>query len=285
MAAGTAALRIACIAAALCAASLCGCQSAPEEKAAQPAPAPAAAPAPGPAPVAEAPAAPVAAPAAVAPPKPAAKPRAPAKKRAPKPKPPAPVVVQPAPAAPPAPQPTSEEERKRKLDAYIAAIARSTVSFNPPSPIPVAQRAAVTLSVTVPPETAALADELRKSLGAGATAWTPRMRTRLSGSDFDIVPAEGRDFDGSRDLAMGGPTEWRWSALPATPGTKKLVATLALGAPPQLGGQRDLPPLQRDVVVEATLSWQAERLWNDYWLWLVVAVVAVAVITLWARRR
>ena len=285
MAAGTAALRIACFAAALGAASLFGCKSAPEEKPAQPAPAPAAAPAPAPAPVAAAPEAPAAAPAAVTPPKPTAKPRAQAKKRAPKPKPPAPAVVQPAAAPPRPPQASPEEERKHKLDAYVAAIGRSTVGFNPPSPIPVAQRAAVTLSVTPPPEAAALADDLRKSLDAGATAWTPRMRARLSGSAFDIVPAEGKEFDGARDLAMSGPTEWRWSALPATPGTKKLVATLAVGVPPQLGGQRDLPPLQRDVVVEATLSWQAERLWNDYWVWLVVAVVAVAVITFWARRR
>lgn len=277
----TAELRAACLAA-LCAGFLYGCQSAPEEKAPQ-ASAPAAAPAP--APVAAAPEAPVAAPAAVEPPKPAAKPRPPAKKPAPKPqpKPPEPEVAKPAPPPPP-PQPSPEEERKRRLDAYVAAIGRSTVGFTPPSPIPVAQRAAIVLTITPPAETAALAADLRKSLDPAAGAWTPRMRARLAGTDFDVAPAEGREFDGTRDLAPSGPTEWRWTVVPTVPGSKKLVATLSFGLPPP-GGARDLPPLQRDVLVEASLSWQAGRLWNDYWLWLVVAVVAVCAIALWAKRR
>jgi hypothetical protein len=277
MAAG---LRAVCLVA-LCAGFLHGCKSAPEEKAPSPAATPA--PAPAPEPVAAAPAAQPPAAVAVVPPRPAPERKAPAKKRAPKPKP-APQVVQPAPAPPPPPQPSPEEERKRRLDAYVAAIGRSTASFNPPSPVQVGQRVAVSLSLTPPPETAALAEELRKSLDGGA-AWTPRVRARLAGADFAIAPAEGRDSDGIRDLAAKAPAEWRWTVVPSAPGTKKLVATLTFSLPAQLGGDRDLPPLQRDVVVDATLSWQVERLWTDYWLWLVLAVVAVSVIALWARSR
>jgi outer membrane biosynthesis protein TonB len=263
--------RSACLIAALVAASLNGCQ-APQKppEAAAPAPAPAPTPKLAPAPVVaqQAPAS------AAEAPKPAPKPRAPAKKRAPKPKP-APVVAQPAPPPPP-PQPNPDEERKRKLDAWIAAIGRSTIAFNPPSPVQVGQSADVKLALTPPAETAALADDLRKSL-ADPAAWTPRMRARLAGGDFAITPAEAKDAD----LPASGPVEWRWSAVPSAAGTKKLVATLSFALPPGMGTARELPPVSREVVVEATL-WS--RI-GDYWMWIVAAIVAFVAILWWAMRR
>jgi hypothetical protein len=265
-------LRAACVIAAV----LGGCTAPPQE---QKAPEAAAAPAPKPA-VAAAPAAVPPSAAAETPPRPAPKPRAPAKKRPPKPKP-APVVVAPPPPAPP-PQPSPEEERKRKLDAYIAAIGRSGVAFNPPSPVQVGQSVAVTLTVNPPAEAAQLAEELRKSLEAGAPAWTPRMRARLSGGDFAIEP-EGKNVDGAKDLSAR--IEWRWAAVPGVPGSKTLVAALSYDLPQSLGGARDLPPLQREVMVEATLSWRASQLWADYWLWILVALAVAAAIGFWAWRR
>jgi hypothetical protein len=277
----TAWVRSACLIAALVAA-LYGCQAPPQPKAPEAA---AAAPAPSlklaPAPVvAQQPSTP--APAAETP-RPAPKPRAPAKKRAPRPKP-APVVAQPAPPPPPPVQPNPEEERKRKLDAYLAAIGRSTIAFNPPSPVQVRQSSAVSLSMTPPAEAAALAEELRKSL-ADPAAWTPRVRARISGADFGITPAEGKDIDGVKDLPASGPVEWRWTVVPGMAGSKKLVAMLSVGLPPALGAQRDLPAIQREVVVEATLSWRIAQAWSDYWQWILAALAVVAAIAWWAIRR
>src|SRR5262245_5874936 len=134
-------IRAACIIAAICAASLIGCLQPP-----RPEKAPEAALAPAPKPVAQAPA-----PARVTTPeapeaKLAIKPKPkPAKKRAPKPKP-APEVAKPAPPPPPPPQPSPEEERARKRDAYLGALAKAAVAFNPPSPMQLGQRASVSLS-------------------------------------------------------------------------------------------------------------------------------------------
>jgi hypothetical protein len=276
MAAAT--FRTACITA-LCALSLGGCQPAPPaekapEAAAAPS-APVAAPtpkaAPAPAPVAVAP--------VEAPPKPAPKRRAPAKKRTPKPAP----VAEPAPPPPPPPPPPNpEEERARKRDAYLAALGRSTFAFNPPSPIEVGQRAAVALTVSTPPETAQLAEDLKKSLAD--TAWSPRLRARLAGADFAVSPAEGKDFDGMKELSTTGRTDWSWGIVAAGPGNKKLVATLAAGLPPALGGPRDLPALSRVVEVDATLAWRAKQAWEQYWQWIAGAIVLLAAIAAWARR-
>ena len=283
MAARSAMLRTACVIAAIGAASLGGCASPPEEKApkaaAAPAPATPKAPAPPPSaaplPLTEVPIQ-------------LAEPQAPAKKRAPKPKPkpPAPEVAKPAPPPPPPPGPSPEEERARKRDAYLAALGRAAFTFNPPSPVQVAQRVPVALSVNPPAEIGQLADELRKSLAdADAAAWKPRLRARLVGADFGIAPAEGKNFDGTKDLSTSGRTDWGWTIVSEVPGSKKLIATLSIGLPPSLGGPRELPALQRAVVVESTLGWRAGNLWADYWQWLVAAIVIIGAIAWWARRR
>src|SRR5262249_13391185 len=237
MAEKTATFRTACLAAALLAASLSGCAPPPQKE-----PEAAAPPPPQATPKQTAAAEPLtlvpAPPGAAA--KPAAKKRAPPKKRPPKP---APVVVAPPPPPSP-PPPNPDEERARKRDAYLAALSKATVAFNPPSPMQLAQRAAVSLTVTPTPETAQLAADLRRSLDSNAV-WSPRVRARLAGADFAIAPAEGKDFDGSKDLSAGGRTDWGWGAVPQAPGTKMLTATLSIALPPGLGGPRDLPALQR----------------------------------------
>jgi hypothetical protein len=275
MAARTALCRSACVAAAL----LGGCTSAPPEAkapqvaAAVPvaAPAPAAAAAPAPAPV-------------EVQPQPAPKKKAPPKKRAPKPKPPAPEVVKPAPPPPP-PPPNPEEERKRKLDIYVAALRTSAIAFNPPSPVQIGQRVAVTLSVTPPQQLGLLADDLRKSLDPGSAAWSPRMRVRLSGNDFAIEPGDAGDPGDAKDLSASGRTDWRWTIAAGTPGSKKLVAALSFELPPGLGGPRDLLTLQRAVEVEATLSWRAQQAWADYWQWIIAAIALATAAIAWLKRR
>ncbi len=271
-------LRTVCVTAAICAVSLSGCEvPQPVKKA----------PGAVPAPVSK-PAAPSAAPPPLPPTEvplqlaPASKPKAPAKKRAPKPKPPEP-VAQPAPPPPPPPAPNPDEERAKKRDAYLAALAKAVFTFNAPSPMQLEQRTAVTLSVNPPAETAQLADDFRKSLDTG-TVWSPRLRARLGGADFQIAPADAKDADGAKDLSPSGRTDWRWSVLPQAPGTKRLAVTLAVLLPPGLGGPRELPTISRPVEVEATLGWRAEQLWADYWRWLAAALAVVLAIAWWARR-
>jgi hypothetical protein len=258
-----------------------------------PAPAPAEAPAPvkprpEPEKPAEAPAPPPAPPQAAPEPPPAPKaakksaPRrkAPARKPAP---PPAPKVVEPPVIVAPAPSP--EQERARRLEEYLAALQKSQLAFNPPSPMQVERRVVVPLSVDPPKEAAQLAEELRKSL-AGAEAWRPRLRAQLGGASFEIAPVEGKDFAGEKDLAAAGRTEWTFSVVPKLPGTKQLTARVAILLPPGLGGPRELPALQRDVTVEATLAWTLGNLWSEYWQWiLAMLALAAAAIAWWARRR
>src|SRR5215470_2492519 len=255
----SATFRTACTIAAICALSLSGCQNPPPDKAPEAARAAPPAPPPATPKAAQTPAAVALAPVEAPAPKPLPKKKAPAKKRAAKPAP----VAQPAPPPPPPPpQVNPEEERAKKRDAYLAALSKSTFAFNPPTPIEVGQKAAVALTVSTPPETAQLADDLRKSLADG---WSPRLRARLGGADFAIAPAEGKDFDGMKELSITGRTDWSWGVVPASPGSKKLVATLAVGLPPAIGGPRELPTLSRAIEVEPTLGWRAERLWSEYW--------------------
>ena len=282
-------LRYACLIAAAC---LYGCATAEQPKPAMEPEKPAEAPAPAmaqPEKPAEA-AAPLPAPQA-APERPAPKVarktpkrKAPVRKAAPPPPPPPPVAAVPPPVAvPPAPSP--EQERARRRDEYLAALQKSVVTFKPPSPIQVGQRAVAPLSVDLPKEAAQLADDLRKSLADNA-AWTPRMRAQLAGADFDIAPAEGGDSSGVKDLSMTGRTEWSWAIVPKTPGTKRLTARLSVLLPPGLGEPRELPAIERAVEVEATLSSSIGRYWDEYWPWILGALAAAVIaIAWWARKR
>jgi len=200
-----------------------------------------------------------------------------------KPEPP-PAAKAPEPAVAIAPAPSPEQERSRRLDEYVAAMQKSVLTFNPPSPMEIGRRAAVQLSVNPPKEAAQLAEELRKSLPA-AEAWRPRLRAQLGGASFEIAPAEGKDFAGEKDLSAAGRTEWSWDVVPKLSGPKQLTARVAILLPPGLGEPRELAALQRDVTVEATLARTLANLWNEYWPW-ILAMLAVAVAALaWWRRR
>jgi hypothetical protein len=279
-------LRAACL---IAGAGLYACTPTQESKPAPPAPAEAPAPvAPQAQKPAEAPAPPPAPPQAA--PEPPA-PKAVVKKSAPKRKPPArkpappppPKVVEP--PAPVAPAPSPEQERARRLEEYIAALQKTVLTFNPPSPMEVERRVIVPLWVSPPKEAGQLAEELRKSL-PGAEAWRPRLRAQLGGASFETVPVDGKEFSGAKDLSMAGRTEWTWSVVPKLPGTKQLTVRAAILLPPGLGEPRELPALQREVTVEATLAWTLGNLWSEYWQWiLAMLALAIAALAWWRRQR
>ena len=235
---------------------------------------------------------------AVAPAPPAAPPQAApepapkaAKKSAPKRKPPArkpeppPVVKAPEPPVVIVPAISPEQERSRRLNDYIAALQKSVITFNPPSPMELERRVAVQLSLNPPKETAQLAEDLRKSLAA-PEAWRARLRAQLGGASFEIAPVEAKDSAGEKDLSLAGRTEWSWDIAPKLPGAQQLTARVAILLPPGLGEPRELPALQREVTVEATLAWTLGKLWSEYWLWiLAVLAAAVAALAWWRKRR
>ena len=274
-------LRAACL---IACAGLCGCTPTQESRTA---------PAETPAPVkaqpekpAEVLAAPVAPPRAAPEPAPKAAKKSAPKRKAParKPEPP-PAAKAPAPPVVIAPVPSPEQERARRRDDYIAALQKAQLTFNPPSPMEVGRRVAVDLSVNPTKETAQLADDLRRSL-SDPEAWRPRLLAQLSGASFEITPVEGKDFAGVKDLSMAGRTEWTWEILPKLPGTKQLTVRVAILLPSGLGEPRELPALQRDVRVEATLAWTLGNIWSEYWLWiLALLAVAVAALAWWRRQR
>lgn len=273
-------LRAACL---IACAGLYACSTTQETKTEAP-PAPAAAPAPAkPQPVvpaeapAPAPAPPLAAPVPPAPQ--AAKPSAP-KRKAPARKPAPPPVVK-APEPPPAVVPP-EQERARRRDEYLAALQKSVIAFNPPSPMQIERSVAVQLSVSPPKEAAQLAEDLRKSLAA-PESWRARLRAQLGGAGFQI--ADGKNSAAEKELSAAGPTEWSWDVVPKVAGTKQLSARVAVLLPPGLGEARELAALQRDVTVEAPLAWTLGSLWSDYWLWILVIIAVLVGALLWWRRQ
>lgn len=296
MAARTAMLRMACLIVAVCAACLSGCDLAPRPPAKEAPEAPAA-PSPAPPAASTAPEAPTTAPRPRpngGPGKPAAQP-APkrdtaelARKRAPE---------KAAEAAPPAPVASAalsaDEERMRKRDAYVTGLRKAAYTFNPPSPIKVEQRVVVSLWLDPSKETEQLAEEMRKSLPdagrieQGTTTWSPRMRATLTGADFEIMPVEGKDFDGVKDLSMTARTEWGWAIVPKLPGKKQMILLLSIVLPPELGEPRELPALQRPIEVEVTLWWLIDHYWEKYWQWMLggLASAVAAVIAWWGKKR
>ena len=188
---------------------------------------------------------------------------------------------------------SDDQERMRKRDEYIKGLAQGNYSFNPPSPIKVAQPITVALWVDPAMEAAQLAEEMKKAfpesagrVESGATAWSPRMKATLTGVDFEITPVEGKDFNGTKGLSVTGRTEWGWTIVPTSPGKKKLHLLVWVVLPPELGEPRDLPQINRDVEVEVTFWWLIDHYW-ERWKWIISGLggaLAAAVGWWWKKR-
>lgn len=188
----------------------------------------------------------------------------------------------------------ADQERMRQRDEYINGLMKGAYTFNPPTPIKVAQPVTVALWVDPVTEAAQLAEEMKKAfpesaarVESGETKWSPRMRATLTGVDFDITPVEGKDFDGTKDLSESTRTEWGWTILPKSPGVKKLHLLLAVVLPPELGKPRDLPQINRDIEVEVTVWWVVDYYWEKYWKWILGGLggAASAAIAYWWKNR
>lgn len=188
----------------------------------------------------------------------------------------------------------ADRERMRLRDEYIGGLTQAAYTFNPPSPIRVAQPVTVALWVDPAANAARLAEEMRNAfpesaarVESGATKWSPRMRATLTGPDFDITPVEGKDFDGIKDLSESARTEWSWSIRPQSPGKKKLHLLLSVVLPSELGRPRELPQISRDIDVEVTIWWVIDNFWEKYWKWILggLGSAVAAVIAYWWKNR
>jgi hypothetical protein len=188
----------------------------------------------------------------------------------------------------------ADQERMRRRDAYVTGLGKSDYTFNAPSPIKVARPITVALWVDPTKVAAELVEEMKKAypesaarVVAGETIWSPRMKARLTGPEFEITPLEGEDFDGVKDLSLAGRTEWRWNVVPTFPGKKKLTVLLWAVLPPELGVPREVPAINRDVEVEVTVWWLVDHYWEKYWRWMIAGLASAlaAAIGWWWKKR
>jgi hypothetical protein len=176
---------------------------------------------------------------------------------------------------------TKDQQRVRDRDAYIAQLTQGSYTFNPPSPIKVARPIIVSLWIDPVAEPMALAEELKRELQKmepdlthrtepGRMKWSPRMRAELTGEDFDITPAEGKDFDGTKTLSDTLRTTWAWDLKAKRPG-KSLLLHLIVSAvlPESLGEPRVIVELNRPIHVDVTWWRLLDTYWEKYWKWLL----------------
>jgi len=167
-------------------------------------------------------------------------------------------------------------------------------SFNPPTLIKIAHQ--INAALWVDPGKAAdeLASEMDKaypeSAGrviSGTTAWSPRMKATLTGVDFEITRVGDKNFDGIKDLSATARTEWGWTIVPTSPGKKQLHLVLAVVLPPELGQPRELPQIERNVMVDVTIWWVIDHYWERYWQWMLsgLATAFAAAFTWWWKNR
>jgi hypothetical protein len=182
----------------------------------------------------------------------------------------------------------------RLRDEYLSGLTQAAYTFNPPSPIKVAEPVTVALWVDPATKVALLSEEMKRAfpesaprVESGETKWSPRMRATLTGVDFEITPVEGKDFDGIKELSASARTEWSWGIRPQSPGRKKLHLLLSVVLPAELGMPRDLPQMSRDIDVEVTIWWVIDNFWEKYWKWILggLGSAASAAIAYWWKSR
>lgn len=176
----------------------------------------------------------------------------------------------------------ADAARGVRRDAYLSSLKQAAYAFNTPEAIKVAAPPApVQFWLDPQAEANRLAEELkaelrrqRPDLGGGAeagvTEWSPRMRATLTGEDFDIVPSEGRDFDGVKDVSATRRTTWSWDVRAKHPG-QWLPLHLRVWAqiPKELGEPYEIIKLDRTLRVDVTWWWVVDHFWEKYWKWLL----------------
>lgn len=197
------------------------------------------------------------------------------------------------------PEYAEDRQRLARRDAYLSSLQQGGYAFNTPSPVDVGRASSVQFWLDPRGDTEQLARDLKAALRglggpaepgveSGAVEWSPRMRAVLSGEDFDIVPGEGKDFDGIKDLSASLRTSWAWDVRARKPG-EALLLHLRVWAvlPEHLGEPREIIKLDRPIRVQATAPWLIDTYWEKYWKWLLggLGSTLTAVIAWWWQHR
>ncbi|MCX5818974.1 MAG: hypothetical protein NT047_03555 [Deltaproteobacteria bacterium] len=188
-----------------------------------------------------------------------------------------------------------------RREAYRKELKQASYTFNPPSPIKVAKPVTVHFWLDPLAEPMRLAEELKAELlkmrpgetpktKAGRMDWSPKMRAKLTGDDFVIIPTEGKDFDGLKTLSATRRTEWSWDVKaknvgPQLPLHLKVWAVL----PQELGDPDEVLKLDELIHVEVTFLWLVDEFWEKYWKGILggLGTALAGAITAWwnIRRR
>ncbi|MBL7179135.1 MAG: hypothetical protein ABIK98_05550 [Pseudomonadota bacterium] len=167
-----------------------------------------------------------------------------------------------------------------RREAYHKELKKASYTFNPRSPIKVATRVTVYFWLDPLAEPIRLAEELKAELvkvrpgetpktEAGRMDWSPKMRATLTGEDFDIIPTEGKHFDGLKNLSATRRTEWSWDVKAKHVG-QQLPLHLRVWAvlPQELGEPYEVLKLDKLIHVEVTFLWLVNE-WEKYWKWIL----------------
>lgn len=179
----------------------------------------------------------------------------------------------------------------QRLDAYLDSMQTAAYTFNPPSPIRVAEPVTVHLWLDPQATAATLAEELGKSLPpdagrveSGVTRWSPKMRATLSGPDFEVKAIDPEEqLVGSTQR-----TTWSWDITPLRAG-EKLTLHLRLAAvlPEELGPPKTITTLDREITVDVTWWWLFDHYFEKYWKWLLggLGTALASVVAWWWKNR
>lgn len=183
------------------------------------------------------------------------------------------------------------EALTNRIDAYFTSLKTAAYTFNPPSPIKVAEPVTVHLWIDPQATAAELAEELKKAIPrdaarveSGQTRWSPTMRATLSGPDFDVKTVDPEE----QPVSSTQRTTWSWDITPLRAG-EKLALHLRLAAvlPAELGPPKTITTLDREINVEVTWWWLFDHYFEKYWKWLLggLGTTIAGIVAWWWKNR
>ncbi|MDD5330639.1 MAG: hypothetical protein PHX38_11565 [Sulfuricella sp.] len=190
-------------------------------------------------------------------------------------------------AHPPDNEPAGAPESiSQRIDAFFNSLKTAAYTFNPPSPIKVAEPVTVHFWLDPQATAAELAEELKKAVPldaarveSGLSKWSPKMRATLSGQNFEVKAIDPEEQVVGATLR----TTWSWDITPLNFG-KNLALHLRLEAlpPPEIGSTKTITTIDREIRVEVTWWWLFDHYYEKYWKELLAGLgTALASLVAW----
>jgi len=176
------------------------------------------------------------------------------------------------------PVPTDDEILERAL----RELKKGTMAYNTPERMKTGQTAHVTARIasdSVIAQALMLGLPVNQDTKAVSTPISTRMKMKLTGADFDIVPLS------SEEQIVGGdvPTTWEWDVVPKRSGKLRLhlAAIVVLHSV-----SKDFTTVDKEIIVQVDPVGEAENFVKQYWQWILTTVgTVVGAAWAWWRRR